>query len=174
MRYAPIICILALFLLSACSGPQQSELKVGSHTISVALPKGWELFDYGQKKQLKKEFARISFEDLGLRGYNLDKAVDRILADLGEDERRGTASRDTSQISGRKSLTIDTWDRFSHQYRKRYLFILNDEGRMLVIYMMAGPFEEMEATFLKLAATLEVVEPVVTPDSLGTLESDEP
>ncbi len=64
------------------------------------------------------------------------------------------------QVSGRGARMIDTWDHVSHQYRKRYLFVLNQK-KLLVLYTMQGRFELMEPAFTEMANSLAIVDTLV-------------
>ncbi len=135
-------------------------MRIGDHAITVLFPQDWEHVDYGEKHQFRQDLNRISLEDMGFLGRDIDKAIEYALVKFREDGRRETASRDTLQITGRDARIIDTWDHLSHQYRKRYLFVINDKS-LLVIYTMQGRFEMMEPAFTELTASLAFV------DSLG-------
>ena len=56
-------------------------------------------------------------------------------------------------VDGRGALLIDTWDRLNHTQRFRHVFVLN-EGNLLLARMELGRFEEMEAAFDDLVASL--------------------
>jgi len=163
------LILFVLTLLAACDQPEPVELQVGTHVITILFPADWEHVDFGQRHQFRKDFERISIEDLGPMGKNLDKAAERAMVQMGEDGRREVASRSRIQIDGRDAVEIDTWDHISHQYRKRYVFVM-DERKILAITMMQGKFETMEATFDGLLASIAFVDSldgVGVPDSTG-------
>jgi hypothetical protein len=159
---------LVLALAPGCGqeAPRPAELQVGPHRISVLLPDGWEHIDYGDTHQLRRELARISVEDLGWLDGDIDTAADSALVLLREDERRGEASRHHWQIDGRDAVTVDTWDRLSHEYRKRFVFV-NNERSLLAISMMPGQLEAMEEAFDTLTASLSFVDSLVAPGRAG-------
>jgi len=157
-RCIPVILAI-LALLPACSKQEPTLLKIGDHTITAFLPEGWEHFNYGERHQLRRDFARISLDDLGLQGSDLDRAAARVMPKIGENDRRSVASRQAFLIGDKDALAIDTWDTFSHEYRKRYVFVI-DGRSLLAIYTMQGDFSEMEAAFEELVAS------VAFPDSL--------
>lgn len=154
------VILLALACMPACSKQEPTLLRIGDHTISVHLPEGWEHFNYGERHQLRRDFARISLDDLGLQGRDLDRVATKVMPSLGENDRRSVASKQHFLIGDRDALALDTWDTFSHQYRKRYVFVI-DEGSLLAIYTMQGEFSEMEKAFDGLIASVAFV------DSLG-------
>jgi hypothetical protein len=153
--------LVGILLVSACGQPEPDpiRLRVGVHNITVRVPDGWEHVDYGDKHQFRKGMERISLEDMGNLGLNLDAGIKHALRRMREMERREVASRDTLEISGREARLIDTWDNVSHQYPKRFLFVKN-RGSLLVLYTMGGQFEAMAPVFDSLAASLAYVDPV--------------
>lgn len=83
----------------------------------------------------------------------LETLADAALADLGHDERRSVAERRPVLVDDREGLWVDTWDRLSHDYRQRFLFLVN-EGHLLVVRMGLGSFDEMEGPLDALGASL--------------------
>lgn len=153
MRRLVGLLSISLIMLAACDRQDPPvELQVGDHRISVAIPKDWEHFDYGDRYHIRKDFDRIVIEDLPLSGRNLEKAAERAMVRFREDERRETATSVEFQLDERDALAIDTWDLLSHEYRKSYVFV-NNGGDLLAIYMMQGRFENMEAAFGELLAS---------------------
>ena len=162
MRY--VACLLPvslafLAILTACDAPEPTDLRVGAHVFSVHFPEEWEHFDYGEQHQFRKDFERITLEDSRLSGRNLEKSAEIALVQFREDGRREVASSRHVLVGGRDALAIDTWDHLSHEFRKSYVFV-NNQGDLLVIYMMQGRFEAMDAAFGELLAS------VAFPDSL--------
>ncbi len=157
MRRAAWLGLFLVILLSGCEEPEPIPLQVGAHDITVNVPADWEHFDYGQQHQWRQDFQRIAIQDYDGLGTRIDLAIDRAMVKLREDGRREVASRDTLQISGRDARMIDTWDHVSHQYRRRYLFVLNQD-KLLVLYTMQGQFELMEPAFTDLANSLAFVD----------------
>ena len=107
-------------------------------------------------------------EDLQRSGRDLEKAAEKAMILLREDERREVTTSVPFQIDERNALAIDTWDLFSHRYRKSYVFVENQE-ELLVIYMMQGQFETMEAAFGELLASFTFVDSLAV---TGTPVSD--
>lgn len=143
--------LLALLVLTSCNrSPAADEsagpLQIGSHAVSVVPPPEWEHFDYGERHHFRKDFERISIEDLGALSSDLNEAAQIAMTRLREDELRAEASRLHFTIDGRHAVAIDTWDRMSHQYRKRFVFVEN-KGEILAMYTMMGSFEAMEPAF---------------------------
>ena len=157
MRRVCCLLLFATLMVAACDKPEPVPLQVGVHAISVVFPPDWEHFDFGDKHQFRNELERISIEDFGFLGRDLDKAVERAMVMAREDGRRETASRDSLRITGRDARVIDTWDHLSHQYRKRYLFVINEKS-LLAVYTMQGRFESMERIFNELTASLAFVD----------------
>jgi hypothetical protein len=158
---------LALMLSGGCAReePRPVELQVGQHRISLMLPEGWEHIDYGDRHQLRSDLKRISIEALDRIDNDLDESVEDALDRLKESERRDEASRNRFELAGHEAVVVDTWDKLSHQYRKRFLFVRVRE-ELLTIYMMRGEFDAMEAVFDSLVASLALV------DSLGVAGPD--
>jgi hypothetical protein len=150
-----------LLLITACDKPQPEPLQVGNHALMIRFPEDWEHVNYGDRHQFRQGQNRISLEDMGRLG-NVDLALERAMVKLREDGRRENAWRDSLQINGRDARLVQTWDHVSHQYPKRYLFIVNNSS-LLVVYTQSGPFELMEAAFTELTASLAFA------DSLGVL-----
>ena len=159
MRYLRILPLLLLLLIAACDKPQPEPLQVGDHAIMILFPRDWEHVSYGDRHQFRQDLNRISLEDMGRLGY-IDLALERAMVKLREDGRREVAWRDTLQITGRDARLVQTWDHLSHQYPKRYLFVVNDNS-LLVVYTQSGQFVAMEAAFTELTASLAFA------DSLG-------
>jgi hypothetical protein len=84
---------------------------------------------------------------------DLETLADAALAELGHDERRSVAGRRRVAIDGREALRVDTWDRLSHQYQSRHLFVMN-EGHLLVARTELGGFSEMEGALDTLTGSL--------------------
>lgn len=158
--------LFSILLLAACDKPEPVPLQVGDHAITIFFPQDWEHVNFGNKHQFRHEQERISLEDMGRRGWDLNRAITRAMGTLGENERREEASRDTLEISGRTAMVIDTWDHVSHEYRKRYLFAVNDRS-LLVVYTMSGQFELMEPAFTELIGSIAFVDTVDTVEQAG-------
>jgi hypothetical protein len=151
MRCVICLILLGTLPLAACDKPEPVPLQVGDHAISIIFPQDWEHISYGDRHQFRQDLNRISLEDMGRLG-RIDLALERAMVKLREDGRRENAWRDTLQISGRDARMVQTWDHLSHQYPKRYLFIVNDRS-LLVVYTQSGQFEAMETAFTELTAS---------------------
>jgi hypothetical protein len=140
--------VLILVLSAACvrEPPPPVELQVGGQRFSVVIPEGWERLDYGDIHHFRRGIDRISIEEAG-------GAPDKALRRLGEYERRDIASRTPIQIGSQEGLIVDTWDRLSHQYRKRFCFVQGN-GPLLVVYMKQGRFEDLQPDFDALVASI--------------------
>lgn len=84
---------------------------------------------------------------------SLDDLADAALVDLGHDQRRSVAERRPVLIDDRGGMWVDTWDRLSHDYRQRFLFVVS-EGHLLVVHTALGAFSEMEEALDSLAGSL--------------------
>lgn len=157
MRCAALLWLFLVILVTGCGEPEPTSFQVGAHDITLNVPGDWEHFDFGQQHQWRQDFQRIAIQDYDGLGSYIDLALERAMVKLREDGRREVASRDTLQISGRDARMIDTWDHVSHQYRRRYLFVLNQD-KLLVLYTMQGQFELMESAFTELANSLAFVD----------------
>jgi hypothetical protein len=164
--WLPLVLMLVLSVGCTREEPRPVELQVGQHRVSLVLPEGWEHIDYGDRHQLRSNFERISIEALEGLNNDLDESVEVGLHRLKEWERRDEASRNRFDLAGHEAVVVDTWDRLSHQHRKRFLFVKIRED-LLTIYMMRGEFEAMEPAFDSLVASLVLV------DSLGVSGSDD-
>lgn len=166
MRSKFSVPFLVLVLLVACSRSpsieeRTLELQIGTHSISVVSPLEWEHLDYGERHHFRRGFERISIEEFGFLGVDLDQSADSALVLLREDDRRSVATRGRTRVFDRDAVAIDTWDRLSHQFRKRYVFV--DDGDMLLgIYMMTGEFEAMESTFAEVVASITFADSLVS------------
>ncbi len=160
MSRAGFLYMFLVLLMTGCGEPEPVPLQVGAHDITVIFPSDWEHLDYGQQHQWRQDFQRIAIQDYDRLGSKIELAIERAMIKLREDGRREVASRDTMQVSGRDARMIDTWDHVSHQYRKRYLFVLNQK-KLLVLYTMQGRFELMEPAFTEMANSLAIVDTLV-------------
>ena len=156
MRRAAALLLAMLALGAACSTPEPREpveLQVSGRrtpvvTFSVVIPEGWEHIDYGERHELRRELERISIEGFRAAGAGFDEDVDHVLARIESDGRRETASREPFALDSLRAVTLDTWDRVSHQYRKRFLFV-EAGGVVLAVHMSMGQFESMVAEYLE-------------------------
>jgi hypothetical protein len=101
--------------------------------------------DYARVLDALGQFSEVEFEDL----------VDRALVQLGHDQRRDIASRKRVTLEGREFLVVDTWDRLSHDYRRRHAFVIN-QGHLLVVWTKRGLFSEVEVPFTDLLQSLSI------------------
>lgn len=102
---------------------------------------------------IERTYAEVLAEIAALPTPDLPTITTAMLAKLGHDERYAIAEQQAMAISGRPALLVDTWDRLSHDQRRRYVFVLN-EGNLLVARMELGRFSEMEPVFDALVASL--------------------
>lgn len=140
--------VVVLVLLAGCdlNNPEPVELQVGQHRVSVVIPEEWEHVDYGERHLLRKDFGRIIIEDLGWLGKDFDKSVRIALKKLKENEQRDEAFRKSSLLEGHQAVVVQTWDKLSHLWPKKFFFLKTEES-LLTIYMMQGEFAAMEPAF---------------------------
>jgi hypothetical protein len=99
-----------------------------------------------------------SFRDLidalqRLPAPSVEDLADVALRVFGHDQRREIANKTHRQVGGREALVIDTWDRLSHEDRKRYVLAIN-EGSLLLAATEQGVFAEVEEAFDALVASI--------------------
>jgi hypothetical protein len=154
-----LLLVLVLMLSAGCKREESRpvELQVGQHRVFLVLPEDWEHIDYGERHQLRSNLQLISIEVLDQIDNDLDKSVTFGLHSLEERARRDEASRNRFELAGHEAVVVDTWDKLSHQYRKRFLFVKIRKD-LLTIYMMRGEFETMEPIFDTLVASLVLVD----------------
>lgn len=148
MRRALTLTLFLVFAIgcSEKSAPPPTAMQVGKHHILIQVPEGWEHVNYGDRHQLRKDQARISIEAFRLPNGNLNEDVVDGLKRLGETSQRDEASRTLLDLGGNEAALVDTWDRLSHQWRKRFLFV--EAGYDVVaFYTMSGQLETMEPVF---------------------------
>jgi hypothetical protein len=104
---------------------------------------------------VEQDYARV-LDALGqFSGVELEDFVDRALVLLDHDQRRDIATRKRVTLDGREFLVVDTWDRLSHDYRRRHAFLIN-QGHLLVVWTKRGRFSEVEGPFTELLQSLSV------------------
>lgn len=163
MRWAWLALVLIVAAGCGEDPPPPAEFQVGTHRVQMQIPEGWEHVNYGERHQLRRDLTRVSLERIKWRGKNFDAAVSNGLKNLKEDSRREEASRDTLTLGGQKAVLVETWDRVSHQWPKRFLFVWTGQD-FVVAYTMAGTVEEAAPVFdallgsFALADTLQAVE----------------
>ena len=160
--------LLFATLLAACQeepapAPQTSEMTIGVHRISMVLPEGWEHLDHGLEHLFRRDFALIGIQDLGLRqapedgGPTIEERIDVEMGRLGFNSQRDIASRKTRNVQGRDLIVIDTWDRLTHDHKRRFAFCIN-EGNVLVIYTKQGKWEVTRPALEQMIDSLAFVE----------------
>jgi hypothetical protein len=175
MKRLAVPLLLVLALLAACGRNRTPpvELQVGAHRIAVVLPRDWEHVNYGDRHQLRRDGARISIEAFRRLNDDFYAAVAYRLGDLKEDARRDEASRRRFDVGGHEAVTVDTWDRLSHQFRKRFVFVAVGES-LVGVYTLQGEFAAMAETVDALVASLTVVDSLPRPGVSGAVGGDQP
>jgi hypothetical protein len=102
---------------------------------------------------IERAYADVLAEIDALPRTDIATLAELVLEELGHDERYDIALEEARAIDGRDALLIDTWDRLSHDLRKRHLFILNN-GNLLVARMELGRFAESVEAFDALTGSL--------------------
>lgn len=92
-----------------------------------------------------------SLEDLvdRLPPPGLPELAHAELADLGHDERRDIEREERLRLDGRDALRISTWQRMTHDLRRRHVFTV-DRGNLLVIRTDVGRDEVLGPAFEEL------------------------
>jgi hypothetical protein len=166
----------ALLLASACASDDGTyagsgiarEVDVGGYTVALAVPGGWEHLDYGREHLFRRDLQRISLEQVDT-GETLPEFVpDRVLTALHfESSRRSIRSRRAVEVNGREFVIVDTWDKLSHQYPRRYAMTI-EPGAALVMYTAMGTFAEMEGAFDSILAAIRVLSVPEPPQESAT------
>jgi hypothetical protein len=102
---------------------------------------------------VESAFTEVLIEIEALPTRDIASLASVVLERTGHDERRDVAEQRAMAIDGRGALLIDTWDRLNHTQRFRHVVVLN-EGNLLLARMELGRFEEMQAAFDDLVASL--------------------
>ena len=108
--------------------------------------------------EVEGAFTRVIAQISALSARDFRTIAVDALEEMFQGAHRQIARREAMAFEGRDALLIDTWDRLTHNTRKRYLFILS-QGNLLVARMELGKFSEMEPVFDTLVTTLRLVEP---------------
>jgi hypothetical protein len=108
-------------------------------------------------RTVERAYGAILAQISALPDPNLPSIARVMLDEMGHDERHDIAEEEAMAVDRRDALRVDTWDRLSHDFRKRYVFIL-DGGNILVAWTEFGKFAEMEEAFDALVASLELLE----------------
>ena len=92
-----------------------------------------------------------SLEDLvdRLPPPGLPELAHESLGELGHDERRDVEREDRLRLDGRDALRISTWQRMTHDFRRRHVFTV-DRGSLLVIRTDMGRDEVLGPAFEEL------------------------
>jgi len=98
-------------------------------------------------------FADILANVDAMPARSLAALVDAGLASLGHDSRRDVKSRGEYVIDGRPAQDVETWNRLTHDYPQRLLFVLND-GYLLVLAADQGAGGDVVKAFERMRASL--------------------
>ena len=140
----------------ACHGPEPNRIQVGSHVLAIQIPEGWEHLDYGTTHRIKQGLAKIAIEDMGPQSVLIDEAIPVMLKRLGHDSQRDVASQKRAVFNDQEVIIVDTWDRLSHLYPKRFAFIY-DGNRVLVLHTWFGQYDEMEEALAVMIASVRIL-----------------
>jgi len=149
--------------------------QLGGLAVRIAFPteERWESFEEPWKlvslaghrgKPFNTEAVTLGYSEVlaqigALPMCDLATTVTGILDRLDTTGMREIAEQEPLAIGGRDALRVDTWDRLSHDWRQRYVFVLNN-GNLLVARMELGKFPEMEPAFQALLTSLRFSEPL--------------
>jgi len=103
--------------------------------------------------ELEEAYTEVLAQVSNLQSLDLETLADAALADLGHDERREVAESRPAVIDGRDGLRVDTWDRLSHDLRRRQLFVVSDD-HLLLARTELGRFSEVKGPFEALVGSL--------------------
>jgi hypothetical protein len=120
----------------------------------------WKLFEESWKRlrwanlgenlafpdRVEQAYTAVLVELATLPAQDLSLLAKTILADIEPMDRREIATEQPIVVDGRRALRFDTWDRRNHTWRRRSVYIEND-GRILVVRMGLGQFENLDAAF---------------------------
>jgi hypothetical protein len=137
---AAVIAAIVSFGCAAAEAPKpaavEREFEVGPHRVRVVPPAGWDVFDQGLQKRFRKAEAEVILRDLGRVDPplpDLNSIVDWGLKGLDHDGRRDVKSRRVLAVDGREAQDVETWNRLSHTWPQRFLFVSNG-GHLLALY----------------------------------------
>jgi hypothetical protein len=88
---------------------------------------------------------------------NLEALADAALGDLDHGPRRDIERREKLRVDGRVGRRILTWQRLTHDSRRRHVFVLN-RGHLLVVRTDMGRDEVLGPAFNELLASFAFVE----------------
>jgi hypothetical protein len=99
----------------------QKEIELGTHSIFLLVPEGWDLLDQGAQKRFRNGEISLVLENLGKTD------VEPALASLQDKERREVKSQQQMTIDSHEAVDIETWNRLDHAWPERLLFVRADE-----------------------------------------------
>ena len=91
----------------------------------------------------------------GLAERPVDAAIDDLLRRMGEDERRDVAWRRSRLLDGRPSWEVETWNRLSHDWPRRFAIVI-DDGYALALHTGEVPYPEARPTLELLLRSLRI------------------
>ena len=147
-RIAVLITPVAIALLLVACGADRGtrrDLTLGVHHVSIRLPEGWQVLDFGREVRVSGDGLAFTLGDLGPLGPEGLESPDApalaaaALERLEPAARRDVAARRLRPVAGRPTVVFDTWDRLTHEHRRRVAFVLHD-GHALVLNTKEGGF----------------------------------
>lgn len=120
-----------------------TELRVGSHRVTVRVPRSWEHVDYGERQEFRRAEARIVLADGGELAGEIDdeRVIERARRFFDHDLERWEISAKTRiRVGPVEALAVDTWEPLSHVFHNRTILFANG-GRLLVAGTAQGTAE---------------------------------
>jgi hypothetical protein len=108
--------------------------------------------------EAEARFDRLLDAVATLRDRPAADVIDAALRTMGEDQRRGVASRRQERLDGLELVVIETWNRLSHEDRRRFA-ILIDAGYTLALRTDRGPWPAAAPAFESTLRSLRIARP---------------
>lgn len=151
-----------LVLVAGCAEPAPVEKELGETRVSFVPPSGWRHFDHGRQQRFEREGASIVLSQLSppvppaQGGPSLGEWLEDTVEDLDPSAHRAIATRDTLGEEGQRVFRIDTWDRLTHEHRRRFA-ILSHGTVYLSVHLERGEIESVQQDFDRLVGSLQVL-----------------
>lgn len=166
---AGAVAVVGLALACGVPPPEPVTVEIGVHRVSFIVPEGWQHYDHGREHRLETSAGDLVLTDLGplvadgsrtgvLETGDLAELAMAALDDLDHGPRRDIESRGRLLLDGREAHRIFTWQRLTHDGRRRHVFIVN-RGNLLVIRTEMGRDEVLGPAFDTVVRSLVFVDP---------------
>lgn len=116
--------------------------------------------DGGLTKPVSTNDVELAYRDLlemvaSKKTEPLAELVHRIMPDLFAGTHREVAEQEQVEIDGRTGFRITTWDRLSHDHRRSFLLVFNNDN-LLVVRMELGDYSIMQPVFDAMVESLSL------------------